>query len=101
MKTIYMTLPRQGFFSFVVRCLVVGIAYALANALAAILLGPLSRQAATLENDRYAFMHGIQPFHYSLHLVTDKNRSGRLGGPDFCPFPRTWYRGRFVQTCFG
>jgi uncharacterized integral membrane protein len=50
MKTIYMTLPRQGFFSFVVRCLVVGITYALANALAAILLGPLSRQAATLEN---------------------------------------------------
>jgi hypothetical protein len=50
MKTISMTFSKQGFFSYVVRCLSVGVAYAITNALTAILLGPLSRQTATWEN---------------------------------------------------
>ena len=50
MKTMSMTYPKQGFVQFVLRCFSVGIVYALANSLVAFLLGPLSRQSATLEN---------------------------------------------------
>lgn len=50
MKSISMTLPRQGFFSYLARCLMVGIAYAAANSIIAIMLGSLSRQSANLEN---------------------------------------------------
>lgn len=50
MKTISMTLPKQGFSSYLVRCLMVGIAYAAANSIIAIMLGSLSRQSANLEN---------------------------------------------------
>jgi uncharacterized integral membrane protein len=45
-----MTLPKQGFFSYLAHCLMVGIAYAAANSIIAIMLGSLSRQSANLEN---------------------------------------------------
>jgi hypothetical protein len=50
MKSISMTLPKQGFFSYLVRCLMVGIAYAATNSIIAIVLGSLSRQSANFEN---------------------------------------------------
>ena len=50
MKSISMTLPKQGFFSYLVRCLMAGIAYAAANSIIATVLGSLSRQSANLEN---------------------------------------------------
>ena len=50
MKTNLMTYPKQGFSQYLLRCVSVGVAYALANSLVAALLGPLSRQAITLEN---------------------------------------------------
>lgn len=50
MKSISMTLPKQGFFSYLARCLMVGIVYAAANSIIAIMLGSLSRQSANLEN---------------------------------------------------
>jgi hypothetical protein len=50
MKAHLIVLPKQGFSQYVVRCLAVGIAYAMANSLVAIFLGSLSRQTATREN---------------------------------------------------
>jgi uncharacterized integral membrane protein len=50
MKVNTMILPKHGFPQYLVHCLSVGIAYAMANSLIAILLGSLSRQSATLEN---------------------------------------------------
>lgn len=50
MKSITMTLPKQGFFPYLVRCLMVGTAYAAVNSIIAIMLGSLSRQTANLEN---------------------------------------------------
>jgi len=50
MKSITMTLPKQGFFPYLARCLTVGIAYAAANFIVAVVLGSLSRQSANLEN---------------------------------------------------
>jgi hypothetical protein len=50
MKSITMTLPKQGFFPYLVRCLMVGTAYAAVNSIIAIMLGSLSQQTANLEN---------------------------------------------------
>jgi len=50
MKTISMTLPNQGVVPYLVRCVVVGLAYAIANSLVSVLSGSLARQVASLEN---------------------------------------------------
>jgi len=50
MKTNALTLSKPSFFPFLARHLAMGLAYAAANLLVSALLGPLSRQAATLEN---------------------------------------------------
>lgn len=50
MKTLSMSIPKQGFVPYLARCLMVGMAYAIANLLVSAQLGALSRQTATLEN---------------------------------------------------
>jgi len=50
MKSISMALPKQGSFPYLARYLMVGITYAAANSIVAILLGSLSRQSANWEN---------------------------------------------------
>jgi len=50
MKTISITLPNQGVIPYLVRCVVVGLTYAIANSLVSILSGSLARQVASSEN---------------------------------------------------